>query len=96
MTPPWSSFWTVISGNSKWKKKKTITAVAMDLLSAELWASFWRLQCKPCLEKVEFHNTRGLLLPHEQTENVGEGKGVGVWKKRKTVFPRKGKSSLLL
>ena len=54
-------------------KKKTITAVAMDLLSAEVQASFWRLQCKPCLGKVEFHNTRGLLLPHEQTENVGEG-----------------------
>lgn len=67
--------------------KKTITAVAMDLLSAEVQASFWRLQCKPCLGKVEFHNTRGLLLPHEQTENVGEGKGVGLWKKRKSIFP---------
>lgn len=76
--------------------KKTITAVAMDLLSAEVQASFWRLQCKPCLGKVEFHNTRGLLLPHEQTENVVEEKGVGLWKKRKTVNPRKGKSSLLL
>lgn len=65
--------------------KKTITAVAMDLLSAEVQASFWRLQCKPCLGKVEFHNTRGLLLPHEQTENVGEGKGVGFWKKRNSI-----------
>lgn len=78
------------------KKKKTITAVAMDLLSAEVQASFWRLQCKSCLRKVEFHDTRGLLLPHEQTENVGEGKGVRPWKKRKIVFPRKEKSRLLL
>lgn len=68
----------------------------MDLLSAEVQASFWRLQCKSCLRKVEFHDTRGLLLPHEQTENVGEGKGVRPWKKRKIVFPRKEKSRLLL
>jgi len=65
--------------------KTTIPAVAMDLLSAEVQASFGRLQCKPCLGKVEFHNTRGLLLSHEQTENVGEGKGVGFWKKRNSI-----------
>lgn len=65
----------------------------MDLLSAGVQASLWRLQCKPCLGKVEFHDTRGLLLPQEETENVGEGKSVGPRKKRKTVFPRKGKSS---
>lgn len=76
--------------------KKTITAVAMALVSAEVRASFWRLQCKPCLGKVEFHNTRGLLLPHEQTENVGEGKGVGLCKKRQYFQGRGKKSSLLL
>lgn len=65
--------------------KKTITVVAMDLLSAEVQASLWRLQCKPCSGKVEFHDTRGLLLPHKETENVGEGKGIGPWKNRDTI-----------
>lgn len=72
------------------KKTKLLTAVAMAL-SAEFQASFWRLQCKPCLRKVEFPNTRGFLLPHEQTENIGEGESVDSGRRERQYFQGRGK-----
>lgn len=53
---------------------------------------FW----KPCLGKVAFPNTRGLLLSPEQTENIGEAKRCWTRGAQKDGVSKEGESSLLL